>query len=61
MKKQIQLIMAMVMVIPMLGFANPIEKTWDFEKTKTIKKEFSVNANALLRINNKYGLSLIHI
>jgi hypothetical protein len=55
MKKQIQLIMAMVMVIPMLSFANPIKKTWDFEKTKTIKKEFTVNANALLKINNKYG------
>ena len=55
MKKHVQLIMAMVMVIPMLSFANPIERTWDFEKTKTIKKEFSVNPDALLKINNKYG------
>lgn len=55
MKKQIQLIMAMVMIIPSLSFGNPGDKNWDYEKTKTIKKEFSVNANALLRINNKYG------
>ena len=55
MKKQIQFIMAMVMIIPSLSFGNPVDKNWDYEKTKTIKKEYNVNANALLRINNKYG------
>jgi len=55
MKRQIQLIMAVVMIIPSLSFGNPVNTTWDYEKTKTIKKEYNVNANALLRINNKYG------
>lgn len=43
------------MVLPMLSMANPIKKKWDHEKTKTIKKEFDVNADALLTIKNKYG------
>ena len=55
MKKQIQILLAIVMAIPMLSIANPGKKTWDYEKTKTITKGYSVNANALLRINNKYG------
>jgi len=55
MKRQIQLIMAVMMIIPSLSFGNPLDKNWDYEKTKTIKKEYNVNANALLRINNKYG------
>ena len=55
MKKQLHILLAIVMVIPMLCMANPDKKTWDYEKTKKIKKEYNVNANALLRINNKYG------
>ena len=55
MKKQIQFIVAMMMIVPSLSFGNPVDKNWDYEKTKTIKKEFNVSANALLRINNKYG------
>lgn len=55
MKKQLHILLAMAMVIPMLCMANPDKKTWDYEKTKKIKKEYNVNANALLRINNKYG------
>jgi hypothetical protein len=47
--------MAMVMIIPSLSFGNPVDRDWDYEKTKTIKKEFNVSANALLRIHNKYG------
>lgn len=43
------------MVLPMLSMANPINGKWDYEKTKTIKKEFDVNADALLTIKNKYG------
>jgi len=43
------------MVLPMLSMANPIKKKWDYEKTKTIKKDFDVNADALLNIKNKYG------
>ena len=55
MKKQLHIVLAIAMVIPMLCMANPDKKTWDYEKTKKIKKEYNVNANALLRINNKYG------
>ncbi len=55
MKRRIQLIIVMFMVLPMLSMANPINGKWDYEKTKTIKKEFDVNADALLKINNKYG------
>lgn len=43
------------MIIPSLSFGNPVDRDWDYEKTKTIKKEFNVSANALLRIHNKYG------
>lgn len=39
----------------MLSMANPLKKKWDYEKTKNIKKEYSVNADAALKIKNKYG------
>ena len=55
MNKRIQLLIVMFMVAPMLSMANPIKGKWDYEKTKTIKKEFDVNADALLSIKNKYG------
>jgi hypothetical protein len=55
MKRKIQLLIAMFMVLPMLSMGNPINGKWDYEKTKTIKKEFDVNADALLNIKNKYG------
>lgn len=55
MKRSIQLLIVMFMVWPLLSMAHPINGKWDFEKTKTIKKEFDVNADALLSIKNKYG------
>ena len=55
MNKKIQFIIAIFMVLPMLSMANPIKKKWEYEKTKTIKKDFDVNADALLNIKNKYG------
>jgi len=55
MNKKMQFIIAIFMVLPMLSMANPIKKKWDYEKTKTIKKDFDVNADALLNIKNKYG------
>jgi len=55
MNKKIQFIIAIFMVLPMLSMANPIKKKWDHEKTKTVKKEFDVNADASLTIKNKYG------
>ncbi len=42
-------------MLPMSTVANPSDGKWDYEKTKTIKKEFDVNADALLTIKNKYG------
>ncbi len=55
MKNQLHFILAFAMLVPMIGLANPIKKSYDYEKTKTIKKEFKVNADALLKINNKFG------
>ncbi len=55
MKRRIQLLIALIMVLPMLSMANPIKGKWDYEKTKTIKKEYEVNADASLLIKNKYG------
>lgn len=34
---------------------NPVKGKHKYEKTKKVKKEFTVNANALLDIDNKYG------
>ncbi len=45
----------LLMIIPFIGFANSDPKKGKYEKSKTIKKEFSVNADALLKISNKYG------
>lgn len=42
-------------LIPMIGMANLNPAKGKFEKSKTINKEFNVNANALLKIDNKYG------
>ena len=55
MKKSIQSLLVIFMVLPMLSLANPINGKWDYEKKKTIKKEFDVNADASLMIKNKYG------
>lgn len=43
-------------MIPALVLANnPVKGKHKYEKEKKVKKEFSVNANALLDIDNKYG------
>lgn len=55
MNKRIQLLLAVLLVVPFLAMANPNKSKWDYEKTKTIKKEFDVNADASLMIKNKYG------
>lgn len=47
-------LMLILFFIPFLMTANDMGKD-KYEKSKTIKKEFSVNANALLEIKNKYG------
>lgn len=55
MNRKIQILIAMFLVVPMLSIANPKKNTWDYEKTKTIKKQYDVNADAMLSIKNKYG------
>lgn len=46
--------MIFFLMVPLIGFAtNPVKGK--IEKSKTIKKEFSVGANALVRIDNKFG------
>lgn len=42
-----------VFLIPLVSFANDNAKK--HEKTRTIKKDFSVNADAIVRLNNRYG------
>lgn len=55
MKLKILVITAFLMVFPLYASANDEDTKWDYEKSKTIKKEFDVNADALLSIKNKYG------
>lgn len=55
MKTTIHKILFFLSIIPMIAMANPNPGKDKFEKSKNINKEFSVNANALLKINNKYG------
>lgn len=43
-----------LLFIPVTLSATEIDK-FKHEKSKTIKKEFTVNSDALLRINNRYG------
>ncbi len=55
MLKKITIILIALMAIPTVAKADPMVRKWAHEKSKTIKKEFSVNSDALLRISNKYG------
>jgi hypothetical protein len=55
MLRKITIIFIMLLAIPAVLKAEPGVRKWAHEKSKTIKKEFNVNADALLRINNKYG------
>lgn len=52
---KITMFFAMLLVTTAFANANPGNNKWAHERTKTIKKEFSVNSDALLRISNKYG------
>jgi len=55
MSKKLLKILFIVCLVPLIGMANTDPKKGKYEKTKTINKEFSVNADALVKINNKYG------
>lgn len=46
-------LVTVLLLIPFLGFSNgPNGK---YKKTKTVKKEFKVNSDALLKIDSRYG------
>ncbi|MCF6224391.1 MAG: hypothetical protein L3J34_11775 [Flavobacteriaceae bacterium] len=45
----------LLLLVPLIGLANEKPKKGKYEKSKTINKEYKVNAYALLKINNKYG------
>jgi hypothetical protein len=53
MKTKLFKLTAILLLIPLLNFAN--DNRHKYEKTKKINKEFNVNENALLKINNRYG------
>ena len=46
-------ILVFILIMPALLFAN--NGKFKYKKEKTIKKEFSVNANAELKVNNSFG------
>ncbi|WP_435313659.1 hypothetical protein [Cellulophaga fucicola] len=48
-----KVITLLLLAIPLLSIAN--NDIGKYTKEKTIKKDFSVNANALLKVANKYG------
>ncbi len=54
MMRQLYRLTLVLLIMPLVIFANEKDK-YKHEKTKTIKKEFAVNADALLKINNRYG------
>ncbi len=49
------IIISVLLVIPLLISANTHPKKGKYEKSKTINKEYTVNADALVKINNRYG------
>ncbi len=51
--KYIVKIISILLLIPSMMMANNMDGK--YTKTKTIKKEFNVNADALVNLNNKYG------
>tara|TARA_R110002073_G_scaffold4213_3_gene28024 strand:+ start:133 stop:1218 length:1086 start_codon:yes stop_codon:yes gene_type:complete len=44
----------LLLLVPAICFATDTEKD-KYEKSKTLKKEYTVNKDALLKINNRYG------
>jgi hypothetical protein len=46
---------ALLLVAPMILSANDGKLKGKFSKEKTIKKEYNVNSDALLKVNNSYG------
>ncbi|MGB5362475.1 MAG: hypothetical protein WBN17_04135, partial [Aureibaculum sp.] len=54
MKKQLYKLILALLLIPIAMNANDPGK-FKHEKSKSIKKEFSVNADATLKVDNRYG------
>tara|TARA_R110000787_G_scaffold17180_1_gene54212 strand:+ start:51477 stop:52550 length:1074 start_codon:yes stop_codon:yes gene_type:complete len=52
MKTQFKILL-LLLIMPALLFAN--NETFKYKKEKVIKKEFSVNANAELKVDNSFG------
>ncbi len=52
--KYLHRIVFLLALLPAISFATDTDKG-KYEKTKSIKKEYAVNSDALLRINNRYG------
>lgn len=48
-------LLGMLMAIPLMSLATDSLPPGKYTKEKTIKKEFSVNSDALLRVKNSYG------
>lgn len=46
---------ALVLLLPAITMANDNNPKWKHNKEKTITKEFTVNKNAGLRVDNSYG------
>ena len=44
-----------LLVVPVMANANNGDLKGKYSKEKTIKKEYDVNSNALLKISNSYG------
>ncbi len=44
-----------LLVVPVAAQANNGNMKWQYTKEKTIKKEYDVNADALLKVTNSYG------
>ncbi|MBL4905386.1 MAG: hypothetical protein JKZ00_05130 [Flavobacteriaceae bacterium] len=55
MKKSIFKIAIIFFLIPLVSFGNDKTTPTKQSKTKTIKKEYSVNSDATVKIKNKYG------
>ena len=48
-------VLILLFLIPFVGIANTPPKKGKYEKTKTLNKTYEVNADALLKIDNKFG------
>ncbi|NQY05832.1 MAG: hypothetical protein HRT68_06425, partial [Flavobacteriaceae bacterium] len=53
--KAIFKIIVIALIIPSLALANGKNEKWKHTEKKTYNKEFSVNADATLKISNKFG------